>query len=63
MAENARAAALRRAIEICIQPDDSAIADLGSLFTDDVTVWSPNLLVSGVADLAENLAFRETGVL
>ena len=29
------------------------------MFTDDVTVWTPNLLASGIADLAENLAFRE----
>ena len=54
-----RGAILRRAIEICIQPDDDAIAKLGELFDDDVTVWSPNLFAVGLADLAENLAFRE----
>jgi hypothetical protein len=54
-----RGAILRRAIEICIQPDDDAIAKLGELFDDDVTVWSPNLFAAGLADLAENLAFRE----
>ena len=54
-----RGAILRRAIEICIQPDDDAIAKLGELFHDDVTVWSPNLLAVGLADLAENLKFRE----
>ena len=59
MAENTRGAALRRAIQTCVQPQDAAIADIGSLFTDDVTVWSPNLLATGLADLAENLAFRE----
>ena len=37
MAENTRGAALRRAIETCIRPDDEAIATLGDLFTDDVT--------------------------
>ena len=52
-------AILRRAIETCIRPDDDAIAKLGELFHDDVTVWSPNLLAVGLADLAENLAFRE----
>jgi len=54
-----RGAILRRAIETCIQPDDGAITKLGELFHDDVTVWSPNLLAIGLADLAENLAFRE----
>lgn len=59
MAENPRGAALRRAVQTCIKPDDAAIADLGSLFTDDVTVWSPNLLAVGLEDLAANLAYRE----
>ena len=53
MAENPRGAALRRAIQTCIKPDDAAIAGIGSLFTDDVTVWSPNLLAVGLADLAD----------
>ena len=59
MTETNRGAILRRAIETCIQPDDDAIAKLGELFDDDVTVWSPNLFAVGLADLAENLAFRE----
>ena len=59
MAEHPRAATLRRAIETCIAPDDGSIAKLGELFAGDVTVWSPNLLAVGLADLAENLAFRE----
>ena len=54
-----RGTILRRAIETCIEPDDDAIAKLGELFSDDVTVWSPNLLAVGLTDLAENLAFRE----
>jgi len=60
MTRTSRGAILRRAIETCIQPDDDAIAKLGELFSDDVTVWSPNLLAVGLADLAENLAFRES---
>ena len=52
-------AILRRAIETCIRPDDDAIAKLGELFHEDVTVWSPNLFAVGLADLAENLASRE----
>jgi SnoaL-like polyketide cyclase len=58
MAEHPRGAVLRRAIESCISPDDDAIANLGDLFTDNATVWSPNLLAVGLADLAENLADR-----
>ena len=59
MTRTSRGAILRRAIETCVHPDDDAIAKLGELFHDDVTVWSPNLLAVGLADLAENLAFRE----
>ena len=59
MAENTRGAALRRAIETCIRPSDEAIANLGELFTDDVSVWSPNIMATGLGDLAENLGFRE----
>lgn len=60
MAENTRGAVLRRVIETCIQPDDEAIATLSDLFTDDVSVWSPNMLAVGLKDLAENLAYRES---
>jgi len=59
MTGTSRGAIMRRAIEACIQPDDDAIAKLGELFHDDVTVWSPNMLAVGLADLTENLAFRE----
>jgi predicted ester cyclase len=60
MAESTRGDVLRRAIETCIKPTDQTIASLGDLFTDDVSVWSPNLLAVGLADLADNLAFRES---
>ena len=59
MTEKSRGATLRRAIETCIRPDDDAIAKLGELFHDEVTVWSPNLLAVGLADLAKSLAYRE----
>jgi hypothetical protein len=59
MTGTSRGATLRRAIETCIRPDDDAIAKLGELFCDDVTVWSPNLLAVGLAELAEHLEFRE----
>jgi ketosteroid isomerase-like protein len=60
MAEHPRCAVLRRAIEIFISPDDDAIKKLGELFTDDVTVWTPNMLALGVADLEQNLDYRES---
>jgi len=60
MTGTSRGAILRRAIETCIRPDDDAIAKLGELFSDDATVWSPNLLAVGLTDLADNLALRET---
>ena len=60
MAEQPRGAVLRRAIEICIAPTDDDIVALGNLFADDATVWSPNMLATGLAELAETLAFRET---
>jgi hypothetical protein len=60
MAEQARDAVLTRAITTCITPDDDAIAHLGEIFTDDATVWSPNMLAVGLAELVENLAFRES---
>jgi len=59
MTENSRGAILRRTIETCIRPDDDAVAKLSELFCDEVTVWSPNMLAVGLADLAKNLAFRE----
>ena len=59
MTGTSRGAILRRAIDTCIRPDDDAIAKLGELFHDNVTVWSPNMLAVGLADLTENLAFRE----
>jgi SnoaL-like polyketide cyclase len=54
-----RGATFRRAIQTFIQPDDASIAKLGDLFTDDVTVWTPNMLAESRDDLAENLSFRE----
>ena len=59
MAEDSRGAVLRRSIETCIRSTPEAVADLGSVFTDDVTMWSPNILAVGLTDLAESLEFRE----
>ena len=38
-----------------------AVVDLGTLFTDDVTGWSPYATVSGLTALAGLAALRETG--
>ena len=59
MAEHPRGAVLRRAIETCLSPDDDTTVKLGELFTDNATVWSPNVLAVGLGDLSEILAFRE----
>ena len=60
MVEHPRAATLRRAIETFISPSDESIANLDQLVTDDVTVWTPNMLAVGLSSLQENLAFRES---
>ena len=59
MAENTKSAVLRRAIEICIRPDEPALAGLSTVFTEDASVWSPNLLAVGIADIAASLEQRE----
>ena len=56
MAENTRAEVLRRGLEACIVGE---VAALPELFTEDVSGWSPNLLVSSLAELAEAVADRE----
>ena len=48
MAEHPRGAVLRRAIETCLSPDDDTTVKLGELFTDNATVWSPNVLAVGL---------------
>ena len=60
MVEHPRAATFRRAIEIFISPTDDNIANLGQLVTDDVTVWTPNMLAVGLPDLQVSLSFRES---
>jgi hypothetical protein len=60
MVEKTRGATLALAITTCIDPSEELIAHLGELFTDEATVWSPNMLAMGLTDLAENLAFRQS---
>ena len=59
MTQTSHGATLRRAVETCIRPDETSIAQLGELFTDDATVWTPNLLTTSLAELAGALSFRE----
>jgi SnoaL-like polyketide cyclase len=47
---------LRRALEACIVGQVEALPDL---FTEDVSGWSPNMLVASRADLTEVVADRE----
>ena len=56
MAESPRAAVARRALEACIRGDASALPEL---FTDDVSGWSPNMLVGSLGELTEAVADRE----
>jgi hypothetical protein len=56
MAEHGRSEVLRRAIEALILGDVDALPEL---FTDDVSGWSPILLVSSLDELAERVADRE----
>ena len=59
MTETTRSDLLMRAVATCVHPDDASITHLDDMFTEDVTVWSPNLMTSGLAGLAEHLTFRE----
>lgn len=59
MAENPRRDVLTRAIVMCIAPDDDALATIGDVFTEAVTVWSPNMLATSLAELTDALADRE----
>jgi ketosteroid isomerase-like protein len=56
MSGNDRRQVLRRAVEACIAGHVDALPDL---FTEDVSGWSPNMLVGSRADLTEVVADRE----
>jgi len=47
---------MQRALEACIL---GQIESLPELFTEDVSGWSPNMLVGSRADLTEVVADRE----
>ena len=56
MAGKARAGVLRHALESCIEGDVTA---LSTIFTDDVSGWSPNMLVASLGELTETVADRD----
>ena len=56
MAQSTRNEVLRRALEACIVGDVDALPEL---FTNDASVWSPNMLTSSLAELSEAVADRD----
>src|SRR5262249_1407241 len=50
MAENSRAGVLERALEAAVTGDAGALPEL---FTEDVSGWSPNLMVGSLAELTD----------
>jgi hypothetical protein len=59
MSSNDRRQVLRRALEACILGHAEALPEL---FTDNVSGWSPNLIVGSLAELTEVIADREDAV-
>jgi hypothetical protein len=56
MARSGRAGVLERALEAAFHGEVGALREL---FTDDVSGWSPNMLVSSFDELAEVVAERD----
>jgi ketosteroid isomerase-like protein len=56
VAQNSRRRTLQRALEACIRGDADALPEL---FTEDVSGWSPNLMVGSLGELADAVADRD----
>lgn len=56
MARNGRGRVLERALEACVKGDVDALPEL---FTEDLSGWSPNMLVTSLAELREVVAERD----
>jgi hypothetical protein len=56
MARNGRAGVLERALDACFH---GKVDSLSELFTDDVTGWSPNMLVGSLDELKEVVTERD----
>ncbi len=59
MARNGRAGVLERALEACFNGEVDALPEL---FADDVSGWSPNMLIASRDELAEVVAEREASL-
>ncbi len=56
MAQDGHSGVLERALVACVTGEAGALPEL---FTDDVSGWSPNLLVGSLAELAEVVGARD----
>jgi hypothetical protein len=56
MTQDGRAGVLERALAACVAGETDMLPEL---FTDDVSGWSPNLLVESLAELAEAVKGRD----
>ena len=59
MARSGRAGVMERALEACFTGDVNALPEL---FADDVSAWSPNILVTSRGELAEVVAERDASL-
>jgi len=59
MARNGRAGVMERALEACFNGEVDA---LPGLFTEDVSGWSPNMLVTSIGELAEVVEERDASL-
>ena len=59
MARSGRAGVLERAIEVCLRGEVDAVPEL---FVEDVSGWSPNILVTSRAELEEVVAERDVSL-
>src|SRR6476646_8476085 len=56
MTQNGRAGVLERALDACVTGQAGALPEL---FTDDVSGWSPNLMVTSLGELTEAVGARD----
>ena len=59
MARNGRAGVMERALGACLKGEVDALPEL---FTDDVSGWSPNMLVTSIDELAEAVKERDASL-
>jgi hypothetical protein len=59
MARDGRAGVMERAVDACLHGKVDALPDL---FTENVSGWSPNMLVSSIDELAEVVKERDASL-